>query len=667
MLQEGSDVIPLKVYDPSDYISKVELDAMPEELLNLVEQAGWHLTDTDSVGAIVTGESKTGKTFIITQILYNIEEFIYGSNLSKVVPIRMTIPDYKEIQNSFKTVADIAKHISSVTGCKNEEIVIITDSVNVALKISSESTGMKLLLEADLETMDSIMKSKTIGGPNPWANWIDIDAGEVALTASEMKELVYLSLEPVLSKKYSLPLEKDYVSTIVELLILSSDDNVFYELDEKSKLYLSVPPGIIATLVKKFVQVASNKFEYKGKKLTHAQIKEAFDVVTKSDFYAYAKNLAQSRATGFTGVAAPVNTPDIAIVSSDEIPDEIAKELLKFAEQQFGGNGNRGVPSTVKDVKKFFGKYRSQNVLMKKLQEGVIGQKAAIEKIVDAFSLPAAGLNTPEKPIRTFLFMGPTGVGKTETAKLIADNLFTEKLNVIRLDMSEFSHEGSVSGLFGSNPGYIGYSEDGGQLTKEVANNPHSLIILDEVEKAHPAVWDAFLQVFDAARMTTGSGKVVDFSNCVIVMTSNLGTEEMSAKGIGFGESTKTPDDLERIGKAALKKYFRVEFLNRIDEIVIFNSLNKDSAKKIVKKEIEKLNNSAIKDSGHKILGVSDDILEGILRVANFSEYGAREVQRAVQREIAVPLAKQILKSKKKNRIFKVNVTENSAFEVVES
>ena len=224
------------------------------------------------------------------------------------------------------------------------------------------------------------------------------------------------------------------------------------------------------------------------------------------------------------------------------------------------------------------------SLMEQQLCEKVIGQNEAIKKLVKSIQRTRVGLKDPSKPIGTFIFLGPTGVGKTELAKVLATHLFSKDDMLIRIDMSEYMEKFSVSRLVGAPPGYIGY-EEGGQLTEKVRRKPYSVILLDEIEKAHPDIFNILLQVIDDGILTDGLGRKIDFRNTIIIMTSNIGTKEIKDFGSGIGFSSKNEKDknalMKRTIERTLKKVFSAEFLNRLDDIIIFNSLQKNISMKL--------------------------------------------------------------------------------------
>ncbi|KUZ72737.1 ATP-dependent chaperone ClpB [Burkholderia ubonensis] len=269
-----------------------------------------------------------------------------------------------------------------------------------------------------------------------------------------------------------------------------------------------------------------------------------------------------------------------------------------------------------------------------KLHERVVGQNEAIDAVADAIRRSRAGLADPNRPYGSFLFLGPTGVGKTELCKALAAFLFDSEEHLIRIDMSEFMEKHSVARLIGAPPGYVGY-EEGGYLTEAVRRKPYSVILLDEIEKAHPDVFNVLLQVLDDGRMTDGQGRTVDFKNTVIVMTSNLGSQVIQAMTGSPQEEIKDAVWLE------VKQHFRPEFLNRIDDVVVFHALDRSNIQSIAKIQLARLHDRLAKLD--MALDVSEAALEQVGKVGYDPLFGARPLKRAIQQEIENPVAKLIL------------------------
>ena len=291
----------------------------------------------------------------------------------------------------------------------------------------------------------------------------------------------------------------------------------------------------------------------------------------------------------------------------------------------------------------------------KYLHKRVIGQNNAVKSISDALRRSRAGLKDPSKPIGSFLFMGPTGVGKTELAKALSEFMFDDELNMIRVDMSEYVEKHSVSRLIGSPPGYVGFDE-GGQLTESVRRRPYRVILFDEIEKAHPDVFNILLRILDDGRLTDGQGRTVDFTNTIIIMTSNLITADNMTNNFGFlqdlsdQEAVKQRSSIDQV----LKKSFRPEFINRIDEIIVFEKLTKDELKQIsdlIIKDIQK----RLDEKGIEI-HLSDSAKELLIAEGYDEEFGARPLKRLIQRKIENEISTMIISGKVSDGI-KINIT----------
>jgi len=268
-----------------------------------------------------------------------------------------------------------------------------------------------------------------------------------------------------------------------------------------------------------------------------------------------------------------------------------------------------------------------------RLRQRVVGQDSAIESISNAIRRARAGLQDPNRPIGSFIFLGPTGVGKTELARALAEFLFDDERAMVRLDMSEYMEKHTVSRLIGAPPGYVGY-EEGGQLTEAVRRKPYTVVLLDEIEKAHDDVFNILLQIMDEGRLTDGHGRTVDFKNAVLIMTSNLGSQSLQSFAGDIEEA-------ERLVMDALRARFHPEFLNRVDEILIFNPLSREDIRKIVDIQVSLLEKRL---TTRKIELDLDDEAKDFLADKGFDPvYGARPLKRVIQRDVQDALALKIL------------------------
>ncbi len=279
------------------------------------------------------------------------------------------------------------------------------------------------------------------------------------------------------------------------------------------------------------------------------------------------------------------------------------------------------------------------------LHERIVGQDEAINAIADAIRRARSGLKDPRRPIGSFIFLGSSGVGKTELAKALAKFMFDDEDAMVRIDMSEYREQHTVSRMFGAPPGYVGY-EEGGQLTEAVRRRPYQIVLFDEIEKAHPDVWNALLQILEDGRLTDGQGRVVDFRNTVLIMTSNIGTQYAKQGGtLGFVRSNDRDDEVRESKKKieeGLKQTFRPEFLNRIDEIIIFHTLTLEHMEQIVDLEMKEIHGRML-ERGINI-DLSEEARKWLAEEGYDPAFGARPLRRTLQRYVESPLSKSLLR-----------------------
>jgi ATP-dependent Clp protease ATP-binding subunit ClpB len=327
--------------------------------------------------------------------------------------------------------------------------------------------------------------------------------------------------------------------------------------------------------------------------------------------------------------AQAAETQDFKLVQTRVTADEIAEVVSRWT----------GIP-----VSKMLEGERDKLLKMEdELHKRVVGQDEAVHAVADAIRRSRAGLSDPNRPNGSFLFLGPTGVGKTELCKALAEFMFDTTDAMVRIDMSEFMEKHSVSRLVGAPPGYVGY-EEGGYLTEAVRRRPYSVILLDEVEKAHPDVFNILLQVLDDGRLTDGQGRTVDFRNTVIVMTSNLGSQMIQDAAESGGDAEEQYTQMKASVMGVVQAHFRPEFINRLDEIVVFRPLDKNQIRAIAKIQLEYLE-KRLAERQLK-LDVGDDALTLLGNVGFDPVYGARPLKRAIQQQLENPLARQILEGR---------------------
>ena len=345
-----------------------------------------------------------------------------------------------------------------------------------------------------------------------------------------------------------------------------------------------------------------------------------------------------------------------------ELQTKLDDAKKKWQEQQKGNSGEVTAEDIAKIVSEWTGipvvqltKEESERLLNMEnvLHERVIGQSEAVTAIAKAIRRGRVGLKDPKRPVGSFIFLGPTGVGKTELCKALAEAMFGDENAMLRLDMSEYMEKHTVSKLIGSPPGYVGF-EEGGQLTEKVRRKPYSVVLFDEIEKAHPDVCNMLLQILEDGRLTDSQGRTVDFKNTVIIMTSNVGARLITEKqsSLGFNSENENAEesekkDIKELVTGELRKVFRPEFLNRVDDIIVFNKLNKDEIKQIAVKMLKTLENRL--DKMNIKISFTDNAVSEIADKGFDENYGARPLRRAIQNEIEDPLSEQMLEGKVKD------------------
>ena len=338
--------------------------------------------------------------------------------------------------------------------------------------------------------------------------------------------------------------------------------------------------------------------------------------------------------------------------------ENVAKKIAQMKKRLENSNAKRALTVTEEDIAAVVSAWtkipvqkltESENAKLKKLEQTlhkrVIGQEEAVSAVARAVKRGRVGLKSPNRPIGSFLFLGPTGVGKTELSKALAETLFGNEESMIRVDMSEYMEKHSVSKMIGSPPGYVGH-DDGGQLSEKVRRNPYSVVLFDEIEKAHPDVFNILLQVLDDGHITDSQGRKVDFKNTVIIMTSNAGAKAIvEPKKLGFAAKEDAEGDYKKMKSNVMeevKRLFRPEFLNRIDETIVFHALGAEHMKKIVSLMCRELVNRA-KEQLDIQLTIRDSAKKFIVEKGTDAKYGARPLRRAMQTQLEDKLAEAIL------------------------
>lgn len=589
-------------------------DSLPKSLQEKVKELAAAILDPIRGQTIVTGSTSSGKGFLIRQLAASEERF---SDLIEGGFPKFFVFDPTLIQISANNCKQLVKSLAR----DGINFVFVTRHPNAAQFLNKAGARVILEMDAHLLMMPQVQVSEL-------SNWPVVTVDDVQLTLEELVSLlvetVLVDLENAYSKKFTRRDIKNFVND------LERAHYIYDEPDEdEGERRLIHPPGCWAQAFRAYASLAA---------LDEAEINRAGPRRDLIDRH-------------FDAITEPLDLDEGAFVMGMTSGDGETTSIYTIANEAAGRDPKAKTSKSRQGSKGNPNAFRDNSDLLKKMKEDVIGQDSAVEEIVEAMQIPSAGLNTPTKPLRTMILLGPTGVGKTQTALSLAKNLYKEEAPVIRLDMSEYSEEHQVSKILGAPPGYVGY-DDGNPLGEKLAENPHSIVLLDEAEKAHPKIWDAFLQVFDAGVLTDSYGQEIDFTKSVVIMTSNLGADSLSKGSLGFTVDTGggLSDSKKSLIDRATREFFRPEFINRIDHKIIFDQISQNSIKKILMKEFTVLKDRA-DNAGFALKSPGSDILTELVKQSDTGKYGAREIQRTVERLVSVPLARAMLNNRKASKL----------------
>lgn len=587
------------VFVPFSDVSMPErpFDEIPEPIMDAMRKVNRNLNyKVRPRSIIVYGESGSGKTFMLNQLAYHINEF-NGSNVHRMV--KFIGADYvNRIMTGDDSLTAFGLQAAAAINETNTDrhLIIVVPDLHLFLLLISKCRNTSFILEADDDMLSHAMTNHSS----------QVDKIEAVQVNNKMKWKEFLNeahrANITLAGQYDVkPVSNVAVKAFVEELIRQ-----VYPTHPESFRFIEEIEIPIGYVLERIEYMYAWLMESDGKpinaKTARTVAREAFN--------------------------------DSPIVDEDDFDDD---DLIMNMLNDELHNKKDKKQKPAKTLK-----YNDPLHLADRLKTTVINQDKAIDMVSKAILIDAAGMKPKDKPVASFLFLGPSGVGKTQLAKSLADTLFEKPVNLVRIDCSEFNDKHTAVRLFGAPPGYVGY-DNGGELTNAVREHPQSVVLLDEVEKAHPDIWNTFLQVFDDARLTDGQGETTDFSHCVFILTGNLGTKEAeNMKTAGFGESTA--NDEETVYMKAMRDFFRPEFINRLDGICVFNKLRREDYARIVRIKLHEIS-GIIKDNyGKKVdFNVSDAAMDGILIKARSVNLGAREIDHVLKSNVVLPMAENIL------------------------
>lgn len=630
----------------SDFVG-VPYDKMPKKMREALDYFAIFILDPNNSRTIITGSPFVGKSFMINQLYYNREVFSSRAKTEDIEFVATALEHSILVhQNTPGRWTDYVEIAMGVYGKPLHNLIFVTESLDAAIGIAE--AGGRVVLEANPPALNQLRNLESQGTVKHWSSWNIIDLDSVFYDKTTIVEsLAAAHLESLNLSYPEIALTRKHIALLVNWCVNNGELTIQEEMGTPWTGYIVAPPGVMARALFHFAATLAFDFDIRkadGKLNYGRAIRDTYE------------NLESLFSRSFYNFMQAASEYDESPNGADALHDFITDQLSGIPVGQTpDGNkifridatklGKQTAPAQNETEYKF----ADMSTLGERLKKIVLGQDDAINQVADGLRVPAAGLNLETKPLRSMLFLGPTGVGKTQLALSLAKELMDTPLPVKRVDMSEFGEAHESSKLFGAPPGYVGH-DAGGVLTNFVQENPRSIVILDEIEKAHPKIWDSFLQILDAGRMTDSRGLTVDFTQTIVIMTSNLGASKIKQNSTGFvigshEESYKARvADSANIVRKAVESEFRPEFVNRIDQLVIFNELSTDVLHNVIAKEIDEAT-VRIKARGYTLEKPTDEILAHIANMSDASKYGAREIQRIVGTNILELLAEKILAS----------------------
>lgn len=619
----------IKMVDMDDSYEPLQYEELPQEYQLELDELASELFDRDLGKVIIVGSTQAGKTFFIHQFVGNVERYLNKLHLSRMNFIRLMPEDLELIMSFPNRYTDYISCVTQQLRCSERDICFVTEDPAIAAKIKNFTSKARIILEASSATFLGMINNESQGNTKIWSSWGVVEIDSILLKKKELVNLIHQSLHDRIQSNFNIDLTSKTVATFVNHVLKEIP-----ELMNEDKT-INVPLGVWMIALRRMCGVlglSESAGLYHNNKIVLSRVIHNIVEDHRSRFEVYAEDDTETIL---------IHTP------FGSFQETLANVLMKDSDDSEESDSQVPFEKLV---------FNNMNDVNKALKSEVLGQDESIDALTDGLIVPAANLHDDSKPLRSLLFLGPTGVGKTKLATTLAKTVSKTPMNILRIDMSEYSQSHEAAKLLGAPPGYAGF-ESGGVLTNAVKKNPHSLILLDEIEKAHPKIWDSFLQILDAGRMTDGQGNTIDFTQTIIIMTSNIGAKDLTTKAMGFSFMndedvfTQRQKDARKIVMAAVEKDFRPEFINRIDEVIVFKELSTETARDIVHKELNIVSERMAKN-GFTLKEVSNDIIDELLIKSNVSKYGARDIQRVILKNISHLIAKEMVSQNSGSRDF---------------
>ncbi len=634
----------------TDFLSRnsvaIPYEDMSKGYQKHLDELAVEMMDPDNSKIIITGSPMSGKTFIIEQFYANKDMYLKRAGQQKLEFVRVPLAHTRIVEAALPGKwQDYLKTSSHVYDADISEIIYVTESVDAAIELTS--LGARVILEVGLPTMHHLRQHETSGVVKQWASWRVLNVDDIYLSKGDMIQQLSVSMLDRLNASFpEIHMTRKHIALFVNYSVKFSEILIDEDMCEEFVGRLCVQPGIFAkalSLLASTMAINPAVRDKNGDIVLSKAIAIAYDDF-EDKFYACLE--------AFLEFISEEDDNEIDAMIRETLEEHLpGVQLLSIQNPE--NKKNKG-PKPKQEASEPL-KFSNFGNLKERLGALVLGQEEAISKVVEGLKIPASGLNIETRPLRSMLFLGPTGVGKTQLALSLAKELMTTEIPYKRIDMSEYGQEHESSKLLGSPPGYVGH-EEGGTLTNFVKENPNSIIILDEIEKAHPKIWDSFLQILDAGRMTDSKGETVDFTKTIVIMTSNIGADKINRQSAGFVSGSDSAQYLQRNASAeksvtkAVEEMFRPEMINRIDQQVVFHELPQEVLRGVVLREIN-LAKERISKRGYTLAEPKSDILDYIANMADASKYGAREVQRVVGKNVHELLADTVLSEKEEKEL----------------
>lgn len=654
-----------------DTESHLEYSKMNESMQEFIDLYAREILSSKNGKIIITGEKRTGKSLYTKLFINNLN--IYKDKIKFEEPIFILIDEnvINVINDYFDR--DVEYYLSTMSNeffhKELKDICLVVRNSEIAEIIYKCYPQAKMIVEVEESRLLELEEATNIS--SLWDDALIISVDDVYFTINELTNIIEKIIKEHIEKVYYDGIySKNRIKGFIKFIMSTNPELIFENIDKKGTKTetINLPLGYWITVINRMFGTlaldSTNELKLSNNRVNNKLLYEKTFMQNESFFVT--DNLLDSIPDD-TEIQKIFDTYDITEIN---FVDDKGKPLQSITRSEFEKKNKATQPTKEKENTTI--KFKDVLTLKERMKKEIVGQDEALDDICDALVEVAAGLNDPKKPLASFLLLGPTGVGKTETCYALLRELFDEPYHFIRLNMTEYQNEIDMTKLFGSSPGYQGSDRDG-FLTGEVLKNPKSLILIDEVEKAHMNVIQSFLNILDDGSAVNNQGEIVDFKQTIIIMTSNAGSQQMAKRSSGFSISgtnnftNSSKEDTMRKAMIGLKEKFTPEFLNRLTGKIVYQNLNKEIVSEIVmkfyKRAIERVNKPNLTFDS-----LNNDIIDEILELSNYHEYGAREIENNLK-FIRKPLSRWLIENNDREDNIKISfiLKDDRTIEIIES